>query len=52
MESNKNDTKVLIHKTETNSKDFKNKLLVTKEEMLGRGEIRSLINTTIYKTDN
>ena len=33
----KNDAKELIHKAETDSKDFETKLMVTKEEMLGGG---------------
>ena len=37
MESNKNDTKDLIHKTETDSKDSEAKRTVTKGEMLGGG---------------
>ena len=36
MESNKNDTKELIYKTETNS-DFKTNLTVTTGEIMGGG---------------
>ena len=37
MEYNKNDTKELIHKTETDSKILKPNLMVTKEEVLWGG---------------
>ena len=52
-----NDTKELIHKTERNRlKDFKTKLMVTKEKMLGWGEGKLggwdwQLYTTVYKID-
>ena len=37
MESNKNDAKELTYKTETNSRVFEIKLIVTKEETMRGG---------------
>ena len=53
MESNKNSTKELFHKTEADS-DFDTKFLVTIREIWGGGmdeEVRIDIHTTIYKND-
>ena len=54
VESNKKWYKKIIHKTETDSKDFETKCMVTKREMLGEGwsgRLRLAIHITTYKID-
>ena len=55
MESNKNDTKELIHKTETRLKDFETKLWLPKGKPWWEDEFGGwdyYIHTTIHKIDN